>query len=247
MDTNQVSITDYNDTDYEQGFWSQRTYEDLLEKDHLASLLPLNIHQVIDVGGGFGRLSTVYVPRTSGQAVLFDYSEKLLASARNKHNYPQLKMVQGSFYNLPFSSGKFDVALSVRVIHHVEDVPLYLSEISRVLKKDGLFILEFANKRNLLEILRWVFRKSRTNPFERNPQNRSDKGLTINFHPSYIRDQVHLAGFEIVEQRASSLLRLPILKKLIGQARLFHLEKTLPLFLKRHSLSPSIFLKLRKR
>ncbi|MEK6557851.1 MAG: class I SAM-dependent methyltransferase, partial [Candidatus Margulisiibacteriota bacterium] len=176
MNEKRIAITDYNDTDYEQGFWSSRTYEDLLEKGHVASLLPLSFDRIIDVGGGFGRLAPVYTPRTLDQAILFDYSDELLNSAKKVYaNLATLKMVQGSFYNLPFSAGEFDVALSVRVIHHVEDVPCYLSEISRVLKKDGLFVLEFANKQNLLEIFRWIFGRSRTNPFEKQPQNRSDK------------------------------------------------------------------------
>ena len=54
-------------------------------------------------------------------------------------------------------------------------------------------------------------------------------------------------SFVIENQIASSLLRTTFLKKSIGQAKLAEIEKRLPGWLKKYSLSPSIFLKLRKK
>ena len=53
----------------------------------------------------------------------------------------------------------------IRVIHHFEDVPAALSQIQAVLAHSGLFILEFANKRNLKAMLRHIFGNNHWNPF----------------------------------------------------------------------------------
>ncbi|MDD5457507.1 MAG: class I SAM-dependent methyltransferase [Candidatus Margulisbacteria bacterium] len=243
-----MKITNYNDTDYEQGFWSERLYEDLIEKYNIQKLLNKEYGSFIDIGGGFGRLVPVYIDRVKTESVLLDYSDKLLDSAKAKYNdIKKLKPVQGSFYELPFKDNNFDGGLSVRVLHHVENVPQYLKELNRVLKKDAIFILEYANKRNLLEIIRFFLGRSKIKPFSVEPDNRSDKGLTINFHPLYIKKMLDEHGFVVEKMIASSLFRMPILKKFIGQKMLYNMEKMIPAFLKNGALSPSIFLRIRKK
>ena len=46
-----------------------------------------------------------------------------------------------SVLNLPFSDETFDNIVAMEILEHVENVEAALSEIRRVLKKDGLFIM----------------------------------------------------------------------------------------------------------
>lgn len=244
----EIGIADYNDIDYESDFWAKRIYEDSIEQYVLSKLLPGYIKYFIDIGGGFGRLAKTYSRFVRQKITIFDFSEKLLLSAKEKYGQDKkYDFVQGSFYDMPFEKSSFDGGCSVRVIHHVEDVDKYLSEISRVLKKDAIFVLEFANKRNLVEIIRKIFCRAKLNPFSLEPQNRSSKGLTYNFHPKYLSNKLAENGFEIVQSVDSSLFRSPFLKKFVGQARLAKIENLIPFFLRRFQLSPSVFLEIRKR
>jgi ubiquinone/menaquinone biosynthesis C-methylase UbiE len=240
-------VTNYNDIDYENDFWQIRKYEDLIEKNLLKKLLNSSYNDFLDLGGGFGRLVPVYSNRTKN-ITLLDYSDKLLESAKKKlMGIQDISFIQGNFYNLPFEKNTFDGGCSIRVIHHVENPSLYFSELNRVLKKDAEFILEFANKRNLLEIFRSLLKKENSlNPFSKNPENRSKDGLTYNFHPKYIKELAEQSGFKIIKIIDSSLLRSSILKHLIGQTRLASIENNIPFMFRRLHLSPSVFVKIKK-
>jgi len=242
-----VKITDYQDADYEKGFWGERQYEDMIEQSVIRRLIKGPYSKLIDIGGGFGRLIPSYISAVKERSLLFDYSQKLLDSAQVRfHNEPRFEAIQGSFYDIPLDKHTFDAAISVRVIHHVEDVATYLKEINRVLKPDATFILEYANKRNWLEILRRLIGRSKLHPFSLSPENRSISGLTINFHPRYLKRMLALKGFKIEKQVASSLLRSPLLKKLVGQRMMAKIENSIPLWIRPFALTPSVFLVLRK-
>jgi 2-polyprenyl-6-hydroxyphenyl methylase / 3-demethylubiquinone-9 3-methyltransferase len=47
---------------------------------------------------------------------------------------------------LPFDDNSFDIVFCCDVLEHVSDVPKVISEISRVLKKGGLFFFDTINR-----------------------------------------------------------------------------------------------------
>lgn len=246
-DTVNHRIEDYGDYNYEEDFWSEREYENLVEQHVVRRLLSQPVQRLLDIGAGFGRLVSAYDELTREKIVLFDYSKQLLDKAKKRfQKNRKLECIQGSFYDIPFDDGYFDGAVSVRVLHHVEDVPHFFSELNRVLSVNAVCVIEFANKRNVLEICRRIMLKSRMHPFSRTPENRSSKGLTYNFHPGYIKDIAQNYGFKIESRCSSSLFRSSFLKKIFGHRRLSSIEKHVPQMLKRWLLSPSVFYKLRK-
>ena len=114
-----------------------------------------------------------------------------------------------------------------------------------VLKPGGIFVLEYANKRNALEIARCLAGRSGVKPFDHEPSRRSDS-VYYNFHPKYVEEQLKAAGFVIEDQMAVSLFRSARLKKAFGKEKLTKLERPLQHPLGKLKLSPSVFLKLRK-
>lgn len=53
----------------------------------------------------------------------------------------------GDMNNLPFSSGEFDIVMSFGVLEHFSDIKTPISEMTRVLKKDGIFFADVIPQR----------------------------------------------------------------------------------------------------
>ena len=207
-------ICDYEDSTYRTDFWEGqgREYEDLAERIALRRLLPPSGGRLIDIGGGFGRLSEFY--DSYEQVILLDYSTSLLRQAQARLGRSErLVYVAASFYDMPFVDSAIDVAMMVRVIHHVEDVPALLGEVGRVLAGGGTYLLEFASKRHLKAILRYGLRQQSWNPFDREPVEFVE--MNFDFHPGWMRDHLDEAMFHVKHTRTVSHFRLPLLKRTI--------------------------------
>ena len=234
-------ICDYGDSTYRQDFWEGqgRGYEDAVERRALRDLLPASGRRLLEIGAGFGRITSEY--RMFRQVVLLDYSLTQLQYARNRFGDDGYLYVAADAYRMPFLSSAFDAATMIRVIHHFENVPAVLGEIRRVLAPSAEFILEYANKRNLKAILRHLLWTNDWNPFTREPVEFVE--LNFNFHPDYMLQQVADSGFNLRRTVPVSWLRLGLLKRALPSALLAQADRALQQT--GWTISPSIFLDLR--
>jgi ubiquinone/menaquinone biosynthesis C-methylase UbiE len=205
-------ICSYEGSDYRKEFWGKgdRTYEDLAERIAIRRLLPPKGSTLIEFGAGFGRLADLY----SGykQVMLLDYAKTMLADARELWGHdPRFTFVAADIYRLPLKDASFQAAVIVRVIHHIQDVPLVLTNIRKILADEGVFILEHANKRNLKAIARYILGKQSWSPFDREPVEFVP--LNYDFHPAWMREKLVEAGFSIEDQLSVSHFRHRILKR----------------------------------
>ncbi len=93
--------------------------------------------EVLDYGCGSGLYLKVLIKR--GASVKgFDISEEMLKIARKK--FPKLDLRLGSGYNIPFRE-KFDLVVAPLVLHYIDDWDKVFREVSRVLKKNGIFCI----------------------------------------------------------------------------------------------------------
>ena len=233
-------ICNYGDSTYRTDFWEGqgREYEDLAERIALRRLLPATGQRLLDIGAGFGRLSEFYTGHD--QIVLLDYSDSLLLQARERLGHDErILYVAASFYHMPFVGGSFDTTMSVRVIHHVEDVPAFLEQVSRTLANKGSFTLEFANKLHLKAILRYAIRKQKWNPFEPLPYEFEE--MNFDFHPSWMMRQLVQAGFHVKRQLTVSHFRIPALKRIVPPRLLAALDGICQPTGKWWQLTPSVF------
>ena len=78
-----------------------------------------------------------------------DISEETIEYAKEKYVADNLEYIVGSVAKLPFENEQFDVVISFETIEHVDETTqnLFLKEIGRVLKKDGLLIMSTPNKK----------------------------------------------------------------------------------------------------
>jgi ubiquinone/menaquinone biosynthesis C-methylase UbiE len=200
-----MNICDYSNYNYKKSFWRDRNraYEDICEKRTLKRLLkkakPSNY--VLDVGCGFGRLFEVY--KDFGAAFfLLDYAKNLLEEAQQTIKNDTTLFLNGDLYNIPLTKDTVDVVISVRTLHHIEDLDAFFNEVQRVLKEKGLFILEVPNKKHLLNICRFFIKKNMPNPFSLAPLKLSE--VFFNYNVFAVKTLLKTHHFRIIKSLNTS-------------------------------------------
>lgn len=234
---------DYEGSDYRTAFWGGqgRAYEDLAERIALRKLLPPTGDRIIDIGGGFGRLVDLY--NGYHEVVLMDPAHSLLQEAQRLLGSGRITYVAANVYEMPFAAGAFDTAVTVRVLHHLSDVPQALQAIRHILRPGSFFVMEYANKRNLKAILRYRVGRQKHSPFGLEPWEFAP--LNFDFHPAFIQQSLQAAHFRVERQLSVSHFRLQALKRLIPAAALATLDGWLQQPAARLRLTPSMFLRAR--
>ncbi len=241
-----IPVMDYEGSDYRTAFWEGkgRDYEDKIERAALQRWLPPSGGRIAELGAGFGRLADLYLGYE--QIILFDYSRTLLADAVKRWgDDPRFIFVAGNLYDLPLATGVLDTVVMARVMHHLADVPTALKEIQRSLHGASTAILEYANKRNLKAIGRWLLKKQDWSPFASEPVE--FVRLNFDFHPQWMQSQFEEAGLVEIDRFGLSHFRLPLFKRLFTPANLVQTEKYFFGPAGHYPLSPSVLVKARLR
>jgi len=237
-------ICDYEHSSYRTDFWEGqgREYEDLAERIALRKLLPPAGARLMEIGAGFGRLVDLY--HGYQQVVLLDYSKSMLRQAQERWGREgKYVYVAADLYAMPFVDSLFDTTVTVRVLHHLQDIPAAFQEIQRVVKPGGAFVLEYANKRHLKAILRYLLGRQSWSPFAPEPYEFVE--LNYDFHPAWMEARLREAGFTIGRELAVSSFRLPFLKRLIPPRPLAALDGLLQGPTASLKLAPSVFIRAR--
>ena len=246
----------YDTYDY-PAYWDNREYEHKSEYYAIKTLLDKipHIKTIIEIGAGYGRLFSSFSYRAK-KIILSDPSASSLSLARRKiANIKKTVFIQSSLENLHnrLSGGMSDLVIMVRVLHHIEDTQKAFKVIAKLLKNDGYFILEFANKGHLKATLKEFIKGNITFRIDISPIDKSrrkskkNKSLPfINYHPDEITEQLKNAGFTVVEKLSVSNIRSTFLKKIVSTATLIDIEKTLQKPLSYLNFGPSIFILAKK-
>jgi len=239
-------VCDYEGSAYRTEFWGQgREYEDAAERVALHRLLPPTGGRLIEIGGGYGRLAPLYGGYE--EVVLVDYARSQLRQAQElwggsgPGGRPRYVYVAADFYDLPFAPGLFDTVTMVRTIHHAADAPAVLRGVARILAPGGTFVLEFANKRNLKAILRYLVGQQGWSPFDREPVEFVK--LNFDFHPTWMRERLGNAGLRLRHTCTVSHFRMDFLKRALPTSLLVALDRLLQPTGALWQLSPSVFVR----
>ncbi len=247
----------YDTYDY-LSYWLGRGYEHKSEvfaiREFLAKIK--KIKTILEIGAGFGRLVPSYSFRAK-KVIISDPSSKLLKIARETYkDKEKYKFIHSSLENLPqkLRPKSVDLAVLVRVMHHLKDLDLAFSAIKRVLSDRGYLILEFPNKRNLKRTFQEMIVGNFTYPLDIFPADlRSAKSLKkkflpfFNYHPDKIKDLLREHDFEVLEVRSVSNMRSGPIKKIFSPDTLLFIEKMFQRPLSFLYFGPSIFVLTRKR
>ena len=236
------SVCNYEGSDYRTRFWENqgRDYEDQVERIALRRLMPPTGKTLLDVGAGFGR----YADEFAGyeRVVLLDYSASLLREARERlGDDPRFKYVAANWYKMPFVNGLFQTFVQLRTIHHAADVPALFDELARIAQPNGTYVLEFANKRNLKAMGRYLLRKQSWSPYDTEPIEFVE--LNFDFHPKYIREQLRAAQFEPGKTIPVSHFRLGVLKRTVPTKLLVTADRLAQFAGSGWQFTPSVFVR----
>ncbi len=234
------AICDYEGTSYRARFWEGqgRDYEDLAERIALRRLLPGRGRRIVELGASFGRLADLYGGYE--QVILLDYAKSGLREAQERLGRSgRYLYVAADIYHLPLAAGACDAAVTVRVLHHLADIPAALRGIAATLEPNGAYVVEFANKRNLKAIARYAAGRQKWSPYDPPPYEFAR--LNFDFHPTWMAQQLQAAGFRIDAGRAVSHFRQPLLKRLIPARTLANLDGSIQQVSAAWKLAPSIF------
>ena len=120
-----------------------------------ASWVPLEERDVLEVGsgrgGGASYLARYHHPRSY---VGVDLSEPGIDFCNRHHEVPNLRFVKGDAEQLPFEDDSFDVVLNVESSRCYPHIMKFLSEVRRVLRPGGDFLLTDMRWRNDVPLLR---------------------------------------------------------------------------------------------
>ncbi len=102
---------------------------------------------ILDIGCGTG-YGTNFLSKYASKILGVDISENAIKFCQSIYSGKNLNFIHIDDIYLPFNESTFDVCISFEVIEHIDPkrVDYWLSEIKRILKKDGIFICSTPNK-----------------------------------------------------------------------------------------------------
>jgi ubiquinone/menaquinone biosynthesis C-methylase UbiE len=110
--------------------------------------------KLLEIGSGVGgMLAFLYKEGYDIQGI--DLRETLIDKSKKIYGNLPLSLVNSEI--LPFEDNSFDIVMSFDVFEHIPNSDKHLSEVCRVLKKDGCYLLQTPNKstNSIFETIRW--------------------------------------------------------------------------------------------
>lgn len=98
----------------------------------------------LDIATGGGHTANALAPLV-GKVTALDLTPKMLAVAEKfikGNGHENVEFVEGDAEKLPFPDESYDIVSSRIAPHHFPNIKSFVSEVSRVLKKDGQFLLD---------------------------------------------------------------------------------------------------------
>ncbi len=99
--------------------------------------------------------------------MLLDYAKSGLREAQERLGASDRYIyVAADIYHLPLAPATCDTAVTVRVLHHLADIPAALRQIASRCSRAVRTCVEYANKRNLKAIARYLLRRAKWSPYD---------------------------------------------------------------------------------
>lgn len=100
--------------------------------------------KVLDIATGGGHTANAFAPIVNEVTALDLTKEMLVAAERfiKENGHENVQFVRGDAEKLPFSDETFNIVTCRIAPHHFPNIKTFVSEVYRVLKKDGQFLLD---------------------------------------------------------------------------------------------------------
>ncbi|OFD98183.1 SAM-dependent methyltransferase [Bacillus mycoides] len=102
-------------------------------QETINNIVDVQNKQVIDIGCGGGIYTKELALMGAKNVVGLDFSKEILQAAKENCNaFPNISFIHGDAHNIPYPNESFDLVISRAVIHHLQDVPTFIREASRI-------------------------------------------------------------------------------------------------------------------
>lgn len=156
-------------------------------KDHYKSGQVLDVGNVGGLYGGEGSNFSSYLTFAAEASESVVHGFDLFAPIDDKERYTHQKT--GNIEDgLPYEDAFFDTVYLGEVFEHFYNPGFVLKEVGRVLKSDGVLVLDTPNAYNVKRIIRWVFGRK---------EHMGDPTHTILFTPGSLVSMLEKSGFTI--------------------------------------------------
>ena len=145
--------------------------------------------KTLDIATGTGFTAFALAPKVS-DVVATDLTPEMVAKAAELAQEQDIINVMFSVAaaeSLPFATASFDLVTCRLAPHHFQDVPKFLSEVHRVLRKEGLFCLVDSVSPESQALIAWQNRVEKLR----------DDSHVFGYPPSQWDKMIEDAGFEI--------------------------------------------------
>jgi len=114
---------------------------------------------VLDAGCGNGRY-TYWASQYGARVIGVDLGDGVESAAANTRDLPDVQIVQGDIFRLPFAAGTFDAAFSIGVLMHTGDAKRATAALARLVRPGGSLTVHLYGKGNVIyEAVDWTIRK----------------------------------------------------------------------------------------
>ncbi|MFA5293124.1 MAG: class I SAM-dependent methyltransferase [Phycisphaerae bacterium] len=173
--SNNSRVTSAGITCKDEKFSSRRPFKNL-DKDRILNLFRKNnVHSVLDVGCGVGRL-VKELSEEGFNACGININKLEIEQAQHPDIF--LYDIQNSIENCPLKTKKFDAVVSIDCIEHLESPLIALKNINKLLNPNGLFIAYIPSAR-------WI---------------ECDYHIIV-YSPRQFRWLLNLAGFDLIAKK----------------------------------------------
>lgn len=152
--------------------------------------------KVLEIGCGAGEFS-FYLAKTGAKIIGIEITSEIVKLAKKEVKAKNISFQQGDIHHLPFAPSSFDSVVGNSILHHL-NLPVALSEIRRVLKKDGKIIFFEPNLLNP-----HVFLQRKIGFFRRISRVSPDETA---FSRWFLKNCLEKAGFKRVEVKPFDFL-----------------------------------------
>lgn len=130
---------------------------------YLAIKTAIEGKEVLEVGSGRGGGAFYIAQQMKPKKYIgMDLAQNAVNLANKTHVLPNLSFIQGSAESIPLPDNSIDVILNVESCHAYGCVPTFLSEVKRILRPGGYFLMvDFRNSQENMAILKKDLRESK--------------------------------------------------------------------------------------
>ena len=161
---------------------AERTVERVREIIRRLELHPVG--EVLEIGCGVGAVSAFLANDYGVHVVGIDQDPEQIEYARKMHAPSErLSFSVGDVSRMAFDEGRFDLVLSLNVLHHVPEWRAAVAELARVLRPGGRYLwMDIVFPRWVVKLFRPVTRRYGVYTHEEIAAAFEDAGLQSRFH-----------------------------------------------------------------